>query len=104
MDAEIDISPCSTLDCPPPDPDVIDLDRLADSLHHLALYSGKPAPDESGQDAAGEAVAEDQPLVVDPVPIAGEQFLRRPSGAAFSPGEMHHAGCIESSRTLSQTS
>jgi len=74
IDAEIIASSRSTIDRPPVrrgDPDPIDLDRLAASLHDLALCCGKPAADESGHHAAAEARAE---IVVDAVLVPCQQL------------------------------
>jgi len=54
------------------DPDPTDLDRLAASLHDLALCSGKPSANEADEYLPLEAVAEHEQLLVSAVPTAGE--------------------------------
>jgi len=56
------------------DPDPTDLDRLAASLHDLALCSGKPGANEADEHLPLEAVAEHEQLLVSAVPTAGEQL------------------------------
>jgi hypothetical protein len=67
----------SLLDRPPPRsryPDPYNLDRLAASHHHLALCSCKPAPDETGEHPAVEAMAADKRLLVGAMAATGEQL------------------------------
>jgi hypothetical protein len=56
------------------DPDPTDLDRLAASLDYLALRYCKPAMDESSQQPAAEAMAEDEQFLIGAVAAAGEQL------------------------------
>jgi hypothetical protein len=54
--------------------DPYNLDRLAASHHHLALCCCKPAPDETGEHPAAEAMAADKQLLVGAMAAAGEQL------------------------------
>ena len=55
-----------------PDPD--DLDRLAASLHHLALFGREPGPDQVGDHVTFEPMGDDKQLRGGAVRTAGEQF------------------------------
>jgi len=56
------------------DPDPTDLDRLAASLHDLALCSCKPGANEADEHLPLEAVAEHEHLHESAAPTAGEQL------------------------------
>jgi hypothetical protein len=65
----------STFDCSPSSfgyPDPHDLDRLAASLHHLALCCCEPVADETGNHVAIEPVGDHEQLLGGAVWIAGE--------------------------------
>ena len=59
------------------DSDPSDLDRLAASLHHLALCCGKYPLNESDRHSSTQAVTEDQQFLVEAVPVRLRASLAR---------------------------
>ena len=73
----VTVTPSSPFDRLPPgfgDPDPDHLDRLAASLHHLALSGCESGANQPSQQPPAEAMAEHEQLCVDAVAAAGEQL------------------------------
>ncbi len=77
MDTDIIVTSSSPSDPLPStfgDRDANNLDRLAASLHHLALCCSKPGADKVGKHSPVEAVAAHEQLLTGAVLLASEQL------------------------------
>src|SRR5215475_5580731 len=82
------------------------LDRLATSLHHLALRRCKPGANEADQHRPLEGMTIDEQLLVEAVAAAGEQ-LQRPAAlggeTAATKRQWHPASLSRPPRLLTAT-